>query len=82
METNEVSFEEFIAHGLVLKEQIDQDMIDLKQIGNEISDLTRKMNDLHTSLSEKIEMKEEYDQTLSQCKYFSGTGKQVSRVIE
>ena len=78
METNEVSFEEFIAHGLVLKEQIDQDMIDLKQIGNEISVLTKKMNDLHTSLSEKIEMKEEYDQTLSQCKYFSGTGEQIS----
>lgn len=56
--------EEFIGHGLILKEQIDQDMIDLKQIGNEISVLTTKMNDLHTSLSEKIQIKEEYDQNL------------------
>jgi len=63
--------EEFIGHGLILKEQIDQDMIDLKQIGNEISILTTKMNDLHTSLSEKIQIKEEYDQTL--CDWMSSS---------
>ena len=69
MENEEISLEEFIGHGLILKEQIDQDMIDLKQIGNEISVLTTKMNDLHTSLSEKIQIKEEYDQNLWDCKY-------------
>ena len=69
MENEEISLEEFIGHGLILKEQIDQDMIDLKQIGNEISVLTTKMNDLHTSLSQKIQIKEEYDQNLWDCKY-------------
>lgn len=63
--------EEFIGHGLILKEQIDQDMIDLKQIGNELSILTTKMNDLHTSLSKKIQIKEEYDQTL--CDWMSSS---------
>lgn len=71
MEIDEISLEEFIGHGLILKEQIDQDMIDLKQIGNEISILTTKMNDLHTSLSEKIQIKEEYDQTL--CDWMSSS---------
>jgi len=71
MENEEISLEEFIGHGLILKEQIDQDMIDLKQIGNEISILTTKMNDLHTSLSEKIQIKEEYDQTL--CDWMSSS---------
>ena len=69
MENEEISLEEFIGHGLILKEQIDQDMIDLKQFGDEISVLTTKMNDLHTSLSQKIKTKEEYDQTLFDCKY-------------
>ena len=69
MENEEISLEEFVGHGLILKEQIDQDMIDLKQIGNEISVLTTKMNGLHSSLSEKIQIKEEYDQTLCDCKY-------------
>jgi len=71
MENEEISLEEFIGHGLILKEQIDQDMIDLKQIGNEISILTTKMNDLHTSLSKKIQIKEEYDQTL--CDWMSSS---------
>jgi len=68
MENEEI---EFIGHGLILKEQIDQDMIDLKQIGNELSILTTKMNDLHTSLSKKIQIKEEYDQTL--CDWMSSS---------
>ena len=70
MQNIELSLDEIFAHRQSLQEQIDQDIINLKQIGQEISILSAKMTELHNNLSEKMEIKNEYEQTLCEYKMY------------
>ena len=47
-----------------LQKEIDQDSAHLKQVEQEVSRLTAKMNALQSSLNKKIETKGEYDRTI------------------
>lgn len=64
MEGNELSLEELFIHRQKLQVEIDKDIVHLKQMGHELLILTAQMNELHTSLDEKIQIKDKCDQTL------------------
>ena len=67
MAVNEFSLEELFTHRQSLQAEIDKDIEHLKQMGHQLLILTAEMNEINTSLSEKILIKNQCDQAL--CEY-------------
>ena len=67
MAVNEFSLEELFTQRQELQAEIDKDIEHLKQMGHQLLILTAEMNEINTSLSEKIQIKDQCDQAL--CEY-------------